>query len=59
MSLCNIPLLISSIEPLHRFVANLVWMFLWLTPIRFVYHQIANPIFNENIIGNFVHFSKS
>ena len=58
MSLCNIPLLISSIEPLHGFVANLVWMFLWLTPIRFVYHQIANPIFNE-IIGNFVHFSNS
>ena len=58
MSLYNISLLIFSIKPLHGFVANLVWMFLWLTPTRFVKHQIATPIFNE-IIGNFVHFSNS
>ena len=48
MSLCNIPLLISSIEPLHGFVANLVWMFLWLTPTRFVYYCKWVHDFNPN-----------
>ena len=36
MSLCNIPLLTSSLEPLHGFGSNLVWMFLGWTPTKFV-----------------------
>ena len=36
MSLCNIPLLTSSLEPLHGFASNLVWMFLGWTPTKFV-----------------------
>ena len=35
MSLCNIPLLTSSLEPLHEFASNLVWMFLGWTPTKF------------------------
>ena len=35
MSLCNIPLL-TSLEPLHGFASNLVWMFLGWTPTKFV-----------------------
>ena len=36
MSLCNIPLLTSSLEPLHGFASNLVWMFLGWTPTKFI-----------------------
>ena len=36
MSLCNIPLLTSSIELLHGFASNFVWMFLRWTPTKFV-----------------------
>ena len=36
MSLCNIPFLTSSLEPLHRFASNFVWMFLGWTPTKFV-----------------------
>ena len=35
MSLCNIPLL-TSLEPLHGFSSNFVWMFLGWTPTKFV-----------------------
>ena len=55
MSLCNIPLLTSSLEPLHRFAPNFVWMFLWWTPTKFVKKRGATPIFN-GIMGNFVQF---
>ena len=36
MSLCNIPFFISSLEPLHGFASNFVWMFLGWTPTKFV-----------------------
>ena len=36
MSLCNIPLLTSTLEPLHGFASNFVWMFLGWTPTKFV-----------------------
>ena len=32
MSLCNNPLLTSSLEPLHEFASNFVWMFHGRTP---------------------------
>ena len=35
MSLCNVPLLTFSLEPLHGFASNLVWMFLGRTPTKF------------------------
>ena len=35
MSLCNIPLL-TSLEPLHEFASNFVWMFLGWTLTKFV-----------------------
>ena len=36
MSLFNIPFLTSSIEPLHGFASNFVWMILGWTPTKFV-----------------------
>ena len=48
MSLCNIPFLISSLEPLLRFASNFVWMFLGWTPTKFVK--------NRGFMGNFVQF---
>ena len=36
MSLCDIPLLTPSLEPLHGFPSNFVWMFLWWTPTEFL-----------------------
>ena len=36
MSLYNIQLLTSSLEPLHGFASNFVWMFLGWTPTKFV-----------------------
>ena len=36
MSLCNIALLTSSLEPLHGSASNFVWMFLGWTPTKFV-----------------------
>ena len=35
MSQYNIPFLTSSLEPLHRFASNFVWMFLGWTPTKF------------------------
>ena len=35
VSLCTIPFL-TSLEPLHRFVSNFVWMFLGWTPFKFI-----------------------
>ena len=35
MSLCNTPLLTSSLEPLHGSASNFVWMFLERTPTKF------------------------
>ena len=32
MSLCNMPLLTSSLEPQHGFASNFVWMFNGWTP---------------------------
>ena len=57
MSLCNIPCLTSSLEPLQGFASNFVWMFLGWTPTKFV--RIggggATPIYH-GIMGNFVQF---
>ena len=36
MSLCNIPCLTSSLEPLQRFASNFVWMFLGWTPTKLI-----------------------
>ena len=36
MSLWNIPLLTSPLEPLHGFASNFVWMFFGWTPTKFV-----------------------
>ena len=49
MSLCNIPYLTSSLEPLQGFASNFVWMFLGWTP------KFATPIL-YGIMGNFVQF---
>ena len=47
MSLCNIPLLTYSIEPLHRFDSDVVWMFLGLTPTKFVKTGVLLIFFME------------
>ena len=55
MSLCNIPLLNSSIEPLHGFASIYVWMFLGWTPTKFV-KSGCYPYFSWNngiILCNF------
>ena len=46
MSLCNIPFYISSLEPLHGFASNFMWMFLGWTPTKFVKMGGATPIFH-------------
>ena len=46
MSLCNIPLLITSLEPLHGFASNFVWMSLGWTP-KFVKIRVLPPFFME------------
>ena len=46
MSLCNIPFLTSSLEPLHRFASNFVWMFLGWTP-KFVKIGVLPLFFME------------
>ena len=47
MSLCNIPLLTSSLEPLHGFASNFVWMFLEWTPTKFVKIGVLPLFFME------------
>ena len=54
MSLCNIPLLTSSIELLHGFASNFVWMFLGWTPTKFVKIGVL-PLFH-GIMGNLLVF---
>ena len=44
MSLCNNPLLTSSLELLHGFASNFVWMFLGWTPTKFV-KIVVLPLF--------------
>ena len=44
MSLCNIPLLTSSLEPLQGFASNFVWMFFWWIPTKFVKIRVL-PLF--------------
>ena len=51
MSLCNIPCLTSSLEPLQGFASNFVWMFLGWTLTKFVESE-GLPLF----MGNFVQF---
>ena len=47
MSLCNIPFLISSLKPPHRFASNFVWMFLGWTPTKFVKIGVLPLFFME------------
>ena len=47
MSLCNIPFLTSSLELLHRFDSNFVWMFLPWTATKFVKFGLL-PYFSWN-----------
>ena len=47
MSLCNIPLLTSSLEPLQGFASNFVWMFLGWTPTKFVKIGVLPLFFME------------
>ena len=55
MSLCNISLLTSSLEPLHGFASNFVWMFLGWTPTKFVKIGVL-PLFFMEYWYNFVQF---
>ena len=52
MSLCNIPFLTSSLEPLHGFASNFVLMFLGWALTKFVNIGML-PLF---FMGNFVQF---
>ena len=47
MLLCNIPFFTSSLETLHRFASNFVWMFLWWTPTKFVKIGVLPLFFME------------
>ena len=55
MSLCIISLLTSSLEPLHGFASNFVWMFLRWTPTKFVKIGVL-PLFFMEYWYNFVQF---
>ena len=46
MSLCHIPLL-TSLETLHDFASNLVWVFLGWTPTKFVKIRVLPLFFME------------
>ena len=50
MSLRNIPLLTSSIEQLHGFASNFVWMFLGWTPTKFVKIGVLPLFFMEFLV---------
>ena len=47
MSLRNIPFLTSSLDPLHGFTSNFVWMFLGWTPTQFVKIEVLPLFFME------------
>ena len=47
MSLCNIPFLTSSLEPLHGFASNFALMFLRWTPSKFVKIGVLPLFFME------------
>ena len=47
MSLCDIPFFISSLETLHGFASNFVWMFLGWTPTKFVKIGVLPLFFME------------
>ena len=47
MSLCNIPLLTSSLELLHGFTSNFVCMFLGWTPTKYVNIGVLPLFFME------------
>ena len=55
MSLCNIPFLTSSLEPLHVFVSSFALMFLRWTPTKFVRNWVLPLFFMElwEILCNF------
>ena len=55
MSLCNIPFLTYSLELLHRFASNILWMFLGWTPTKFVKIRVL-PLFFIELWYNFVQF---
>ena len=55
MSLCNISLLTSSLEPLHGFASSFVWMFLRWTPTKFVKIGVL-PLFFMELWYNLVQF---
>ena len=48
MSLCNIPFWTSFLKPLHGFDSNFVWMFLGLTPTKFVKIRVL-PLFSMEL----------
>ena len=47
MSLCNIPFFTSSLETLHGFASNVVWVFLCWTPTNFVKIEVLPLLFME------------
>ena len=53
MSLCNIPLLTSSLKKLHGYTSNFVWKFIGWTPTKLNFG--CYPIFH-GIISNFAQF---
>ena len=46
MSFWVVALLTSSLEPLQEFASNFVWMFLGLTPTKFVIIRVLPLFFN-------------
>ena len=50
MSLCNIPLLTSSLEPLQGFASNFVWMFLEWTPTKLLKIGVLPLFFMELLV---------
>ena len=50
MSLCNILFFTSSLEPLHGFASNFVWMFLGWSPTKFVKIGVLTLFFMELLV---------
>ena len=61
MSLCNIPILISSLELLHIFASKFVWKFLGWIPTKFVKIGVLPLFFMELwvVLCNFWPFLKN
>ena len=55
MSLCDIPLLTTSLETLHEFASDFEWMFLGWTPTQFDKIEVL-PLFFDGVMVNFVQF---